>query len=196
MSETPRLDVDVCLQAVKRSDQSAAVELVEHFYPLVIKIVRAHLPRRVAEEDLAQDIFLKMFTRLEQYRAEQPFGHWLSRIAVTTCLDALRAQKRRPELRWADLSEEEATAIQASREVARKPDAAQLAVTHDLVEQLLETLGPEDRLVVTMMDLEGLSVAEVQNRTGWGESKIKVRVFRARKKLKSALERLEQESKT
>ncbi len=193
MSEGPTLDVGTCLEAVRGGDQGAAVELVEHFYPLVIKIARAHLPRRVAEEDLAQEIFLKMFTRLEQYRAEQPFGHWLSRIAVTTCLDALRAQKRRPELRWADLSEEEAATIQASREVAMKPNAAELAATHDLVTKLLDTLGAEDRLVVTMMDLEGLSVAEVQERTGWGESKIKVRVFRARKKLRGALERLEKE---
>ncbi|MEM1059354.1 MAG: sigma-70 family RNA polymerase sigma factor [Verrucomicrobiota bacterium] len=187
------LDVPSCLDAVRAGEQAAASRLVEHFYPLVIKIVRSHLPRRVPEEDLAQDVFVKMFTRLEQYRAEQPFGHWLSRIAVTTCLDALRAQKRRPELRWADLSEEEADAMQATRQVAATPDSAQCAASHDLVARLLETLGPEDRMVVTMMDLEGLSVAEVRARTGWGESKIKVRVFRARKKLKSALERLEGE---
>jgi len=193
MTEENAFDVPSCLDAVRRGDQQAAVALVEHFYPLVIKIVRSHLPRRVGEEDLAQDVFLKMFTRLEQYRAEQPFGHWLSRIAVTTCLDALRAQKRRPELRWADLSEDEADAIQSSREVAPTPDAGQAAAAHDLVARLLETLGPEDRLVVTLMDLEGLSVAEVRQRTGWGESKIKVRVFRARKKLRDALERLEGE---
>src|SRR5260221_1605866 len=97
------LDVAACLRRVRQRDEDAARALVEHLYPLVIKIVRANLPRRVAEEDLAQDIFLKMFERLGQYRAIVPLEHWVARIAVTTCLDQLRAQKRRPELRWADL---------------------------------------------------------------------------------------------
>ena len=61
-------DFVACLERVRRRDQAAARELVEHLYPLVIRIVRSHLPRRVAEEDLAQEIFLKMFTRLEQYK--------------------------------------------------------------------------------------------------------------------------------
>ena len=98
----PPLDLAGCLERVRQRDQDAARELVDHLYPLVIRIVRSHLPRRVAEEDLAQDIFLKMFTRLEQYQGNVPFPHWVSRIAVTTCIDQLRAQKRRPEFRWAD----------------------------------------------------------------------------------------------
>ncbi len=96
-------DLAGCLERVRARDQAAARELVEHLYPLVIRIVRSHLPRRVAEEDLAQDVFLKMFTRLAQYQGNVPFTHWVSRIAVTTCIDQLRAQKRRPEFRWADL---------------------------------------------------------------------------------------------
>ena len=70
------LDVAACLERVRRGDDDAARELVTHLYPLVIKIVRAHLPRRVAEEDLAQDIFLKMFTHLGQFRGVVPFEHW------------------------------------------------------------------------------------------------------------------------
>ncbi|MES1194349.1 MAG: sigma-70 family RNA polymerase sigma factor, partial [Opitutus sp.] len=104
-------DLVGCLERVRRRDQVAAKQLVEHLYPLVSRIVRSHLPRRVAEEDLAQDIFLKMFTRLEQYQGNVPFPHWVSRIAVTTCIDQLRAQKRRPEFRWADLSETEAEGL-------------------------------------------------------------------------------------
>src|SRR5205085_3561991 len=100
-----------CLARVRGRDQGAAKDLVDHLYPLVIRIIRAHLPRRVAEEDLAQDIFLKMFTRLEQYQGAVPFTHWVSRIAVTTCIDQLRAQKRRPECRWAALSENDAQVL-------------------------------------------------------------------------------------
>ena len=84
MPDEPVFDLASCLERVRRRDQDAARQLVDHLYPLVIRIVRAHLPRRVAEEDLAQEIFLKMFTRLAQYQGAVPFPHWVSRIAVTT----------------------------------------------------------------------------------------------------------------
>ena len=84
-------DLTACLERVRQRDQVAARELVDHLYPLVIRIVRSHLPRRVAEEDLAQEIFLKMFTRLDQYKGAVDFSHWVSRIAVTTRLRRRRA---------------------------------------------------------------------------------------------------------
>src|SRR2546426_4844765 len=93
-----RFDQTDCLRRVREGDEAACRDLVEHLYPAVIRIVRAHLPRRESEEDLAQEIFLKMFARLDQYRGNVPLQHWLSRIAVTTCYDKLRAQQRRPEL--------------------------------------------------------------------------------------------------
>ena len=111
--DPPPIDVAACLERVRRRDQQAARELVEHLYPLVVRIVRAHLPRRVAEEDLCQEVFLKMFSRLAQYQGAVPFTHWVSRIAVTTCIDHLRAQRRRPEFRWADLSENESQMLDA-----------------------------------------------------------------------------------
>src|SRR5271154_3410299 len=111
MPDDQSFDLAGCLDRVRKRDQIAARELVEHLHPLVIRICRSHLPRRVAEEDLAQEIFLKMFTRIDQYQGAVPFTHWVSRIAVTTCIDQLRAQKRRPEFRWADLSENEADVL-------------------------------------------------------------------------------------
>ena len=104
-----------CLALVRAGDEVAARALVGHLYPLVIKLVRAHRPRRTAEEDLAQEVFMKMFARLSQYEGRDgvPFEHWVSRVAVTTCLDALRAEMRRPELRWADLTETEADMLDA-----------------------------------------------------------------------------------
>src|SRR5580693_9464752 len=126
MSDDQSFDLAGCLDRVRKRDQAAARDLVEHLHPLVIRIVRSHLPRRVAEEDLAQEIFLKMFTRLEQYQRAVPFTHWVSRIAVTTCIDQLRAQKRRPEFRWADLSEQEAEVLDnvLTSEHAVAPDDA------------------------------------------------------------------------
>ena len=68
---TAGLDLQQCIEGVRRRDAPAAHALVEHLYPLVIRIVRSHLPRRLAEEDLAQEVFLKLFSRFAQYR-EQP----------------------------------------------------------------------------------------------------------------------------
>jgi RNA polymerase sigma-70 factor (ECF subfamily) len=189
-------DLAGCLERVRRRDQAAARELVEHLHPLVIRIVRAHLPRRVQEEDLSQEVFLKMFTRIEQYKGSVPFTHWVSRIAVTTCIDQLRAQKRRPEFRWADLSENEAevldSVLTSERDVA--PDDALAA--RELVHKLLDQLKPEDRLVIQLLDLEQKSVAEVSQLTGWNQALVKVRAFRARRKLKKFFEDLKRKEKS
>ena len=183
MPDDQPFDLAGCIERVRRRDELAARELVEHLHPLVIRIVRAHLPRRVAEEDLAQEVFLKMFTRIEQYQGSVPFTHWVSRIAVTTCIDQLRAQKRRPELRWADLSEREAEVLDAvsASESEAAPDQAVAA--RELVDRLLAELKPQDRLVIQMLDLEQKSVAQISEITGWHSSLVKVRAFRARRKL-------------
>jgi RNA polymerase sigma-70 factor (ECF subfamily) len=195
MSDSTAFDLAGCLQRVRQRDQSAARALVEHLYPLVIRIVRAHLPRQVAEEDLSQEIFMKMFSRLEQYQGAVPFPHWVSRIAVTTCIDHLRAQKRRPEFRWADLSEDEAEVLDAvlTNESDQAPDDALAA--HELVDKLLGQLNPADHLVLQLLDLEQKTVAEIRTLTGWNSSLIKVRAFRARRKLQKLFQELQRKER-
>jgi RNA polymerase sigma-70 factor (ECF subfamily) len=196
MSDPTAFDLAGCLQRVRQRDQSAARELVDELYPLVIRIVRAHLPRQVAEEDLSQEIFMKMFTRLEQYQGAVPFSHWVSRIAVTTCIDHLRAQKRRPEFRWADLTENEAEVLDAvlTNETDRAPDDTLAA--RELVDKLLGQLKPDDRLVLQLLDLEQKTVAEIRALTGWNSSLIKVRAFRARRKLQKLFQELQRKERT
>ena len=189
-------DLCACLERVRQRDQEAARQLVDHLYPLVIRIVRAHLPRRVAEEDLAQDIFLKMFTRLEQYRGEVAFTHWVSRIAVTTCIDQLRAQRRRPELRWADLSETEAEVLDSVLTNESAVAVNDSFAARELVDKLLGELKPQDRIVLQLLDLERRSVAEISEVTGWNPSLVKVRAFRARVKLKKLFEELERKERS
>src|SRR5665213_2411813 len=177
MSGDQSFDLAGCLDRVRRRDQIAARELVEHLHPMVVRIVRAHLPRRVAEEDLVQDIFLKMFTRLDQYQGAVPFSHWVSRIAVTTCIDQLRAQKRRPEFRWADLSENEADVLDAVLMNDRDVEAGDALAARELVHKLLDQLKPDDRLVIQLLDLEQKTIAEISESTGWSQSLVKVRAF-------------------
>lgn len=192
----PPLDLAACLDRVRRRDQVAARELVDHLYPLVIRIVRSHLPRRVAEEDLAQEVFMKMFTRLEQYQGAVPFPHWVSRIAVTTCIDHLRAQKHRPEFRWADLPENQAEVLDAVMTNENDVAANDALAAHELVHQLLEALKPDDQLVIRLLDLEQKTIAEIADLTGWNQSLIKVRAFRARRKLQKLFVELKKKERS
>jgi RNA polymerase sigma factor (sigma-70 family) len=196
MADDQSFDLAGCLDRVRQRDQVAARELVEHLHPLVIRIVRAHLPRRVAEEDLSQEIFMKMFTRMGQYQGAVPFSHWVSRIAVTTCIDHLRAQKRRPEFRWADLSENEAKVLDAVMTDDKAVGAGEAMAAHELVHKLVDQLKPDDRLVIQLLDLEQKTIAEISALTGWNASLVKVRAFRARRKLQKLFEELKRKERS
>jgi RNA polymerase sigma-70 factor (ECF subfamily) len=183
-------DASALVEAALRHDDEAARELVRRLYPLVAKIVRGHRPRRTSEEDLCQMIFIKMFQKLNQFSAKVPLEHWVSRIAVNTCLNQIASEKVRPELRHADLSEEEQAVVQnlaaSSEELA--PDR-QFA-SRQLVEHLLDLLKPAERLVIDLLYLQQRSVAEIRQLTGWSTSLIKVRAFRARRKMKDQLNKI------
>ena len=186
--------VAVWLERIRSDRDEDARSLVEHLYPLVIKIVRAHRPRRIAEEDLAQDVFMKLFGKLDQFRGSVPFEHWVSRVAVNTCRDQLRAQRVRPELRWADLSEAEAAVLDnRDHSIDSTPHPAHILGARELVDKLLARLSPEDRFILQMLDMEERSVDEIRSMTGWTASLIKVRAFRARRNLRAYLEKLETE---
>jgi RNA polymerase sigma factor (sigma-70 family) len=189
-------DLAGCLERVRARDQRAAKDLVDHLYPLVMRIIRPRRPRRVAEEDLAQEIFLKMFTRLDQYQGNVPFTHWVSRIAVTTCIDHLRSQQRHPEFRWADLSENEAEVLDNVLTNESDVDAGDALASRELVEKLLSQIKPEDRMVLQLLDLEQKSLAEISAITGWNTTLIKVRAFRARRKLQKHFAELRKTERT
>ena len=183
-------DADALVQGALRHDDAAARELVRRLYPLVAKMVRSHRPRRTSEEDLCQMIFIKVFQKLSQFSGKVPLEHWVSRIAVNTCLSQIEAEKVRPELRHADLSEEEQAVVEnlatSSDELA--PDR-QLA-SRQLVEHLLQLLKPVERLVIDLLYLQGRSVEEIHKITGMGVAAIKVRAFRARQKMKTQLTKI------
>src|SRR6266576_3291649 len=184
------LDPAELVQAALRHDDEAARELVRRLYPLVAKMVRSHRPRRTSEEDLCQMIFIKVFQKLNQFSGKVPLEHWVSRIAVNTCLSQIEAERVRPELRHADLSEAEQAVVEnlaaSSDELA--PDR-QLA-SRQLVEHLLQLLKPVERLVIDLLYLQGRSVEEIHKITGLGTAAIKVRAFRARQKMKAQLTKI------
>ena len=184
------VDVQSWVRLVQQGDEAAARALFNHLFPLVIKVVRAHLPRRTSEEDLVQTVFMKLFAKLDQFSGRVPLEHWVSRIAVNTCLNQISTERVRPELRWADLSEAEERVLQSLASTTDDLEPSHNLASRELVDKLLERLGPADRLVITLMHLEGRTVEEVRQVTGWNASLIKVRAFRARRKMKKHLETL------
>ena len=183
-------DASALVEAALQHDDQAARELVRQLYPLVAKLVRAYRFRRTSEQDLSQMIFIKVFQKLSQFSGKVPLEHWVSRIAVNTCLNQIESEKVRPELRQADLSEEEQAVVEnlavSSEELA--PDKR--FASRQLVEHLLAALKPAERLVIDLLYLQGHSVAEIKKVTGWSEPLVKIRAFRARHKMKQQLAKI------
>lgn len=174
-------------------NESAFEEIVRRYSPRVFRTASRFFRRRERVEEASQEVFLKAFTELKSFEGRGSMEGWLSRITTNTCLNMLRAQKRRPELTVSDLTEDQSTWLEeklADRAALEHRSIEQSVVTADLAERVLETLPPEDRLVLTMIDGEDASVKEVAETTGWSESKVKVRAFRARKRMREAVEKL------
>jgi RNA polymerase sigma-70 factor (ECF subfamily) len=184
------LDAGALVEAALQNDDEAARELVRRLYPLVAKLVRAHRPRRTAEEDLCQMIFIKVFQKLSQFSGKVPLEHWVSRIAVNTCLNQIEAEKVRPELRYADLSEEEQAVVENLATSARELAPDERLASRQLIEHLLGLLKPVERLAIDLLYLQGRSVEEIRKITGWSVALIKVRAFRARQKMKDQLAKI------
>lgn len=173
-------------------DEQAGCALVELLYPLVTKIVLAHLPRRESPEDLSQEIFAKVFSRSHQFDARSPLEHWVARIAVCTCRDRLRHHSRRPSKLVSELSEGEQSSL---ARLASDPTAALLtpAEARTLLEQLLCQLTPAERALITWLDLEDRSISEVAVLTASSSPVVRLRAFRARKQLCRLAARLNKE---
>jgi RNA polymerase sigma-70 factor, ECF subfamily len=172
------------VQSVRDGDETAASLLLEKLYPLVLKIVRSHLPSRTSEEDLCQMVFVRVFQRLDQYSGLAPLEHWVSRVAVNVCLNQIETERIRPELRYADLSEDQAAIVEQLASTPAEIPKEQTGQAREIVAKLLLKLKPADRLIITMLHLEERSIAEIRALTGWSAIVIKVRAYRARQKLK------------
>ena len=177
----------------REGDESAFAEIVRRYSPRVFRTASRFFRRREQVEEAAQEVFLKAFTELDSYEGCGSMEGWLTRITTNTCLNMLRSAKRRPELTLADLTDDEATWLDAKlADVAaeRHNSIERKLVAADLADRVLENLSPDDRLVLTLVDGEELSVKEVVEMMGWSESKVKVQAHRARKRMREAVEKL------
>jgi RNA polymerase sigma-70 factor (ECF subfamily) len=168
------------IEATISGDDEAFTELVRRHKRKVFRIVSRFVRNDLELDDICQEIFIKMYQNLNKYRGDAPFEHWVSKIAVNACYDQLRRQQREGytvSLEDASLSLKDP----ASEEISS-------GEAWEILKHALAKLRPEYRLVITLLNLEEKAVREVSALTGWSESNIKVRAFRARKELKRILE--------
>jgi len=177
------------IKAVLRGETECFEALVRKYQPRVFAMARRYARRESEVEDIVQEVFLKGFQKLSTYRGDAPFEHWLMRLGTRTCYDYLRRQQRNRETALAELTDEE---DQWLERFASAPEAASeyAAAARSLVARLLEQLKPEARMVITLLEIEERSVKEVADLTGWSESKVKVRAFRARNEMRKILQRI------
>lgn len=166
---------------------------MRRYSPRVFRVANRFFRQRSAVEEAAQEVFLKAFTELDSFQGRGSMEGWLTRIATNTCLNMLRSAKRRPELQVSNLTEDESDWLEnrlAKVANERHQSTERSRVAADLAQRVLQTLSPEDQLVLTMIDGQDASIKEVVEMTGWSESKVKVQAFRARRRMREAVEKL------
>jgi RNA polymerase sigma-70 factor (ECF subfamily) len=169
------------VRSARSGDDEAFSALVRRYKRKVFAIAGHYAHSGSEVEDICQETFVKAYRGLAKYRGDAPFDHWLSRIAVRTCYDALR--KRRKEERDVPLE-----SVMRELEAPGSEDGMSPVRAREILDSALARLRPEERLVVTLLELEGKTVREVAGLTGWSEGNVKVRAHRARKALKIILE--------
>jgi RNA polymerase sigma-70 factor, ECF subfamily len=185
------LELDLARQA-QAGDESAFAEIVRRYSPRVFSVASRFFRQRSLVEEAAQEVFLKAFTQLGSFEGRGSMEGWLTRIATNTCLNMVRGAKRRPEFTVSDLTEDEQGWLdqQSAGDEGAQPSVENSVVATDLADRLLSVLSPEDQQALLMIDGEDASIKEVAEATGWSESKVKVRAFRARRKVREAMEKL------
>jgi RNA polymerase sigma-70 factor, ECF subfamily len=174
-------------------DEAAFAEIMRRYSPRVFRFASRYFRQRELVEEAAQEVFLKAFTQLDSFEGRGSMEGWLTRITTNTCLNLLRSARRHPELSVSDMTEDENTWLDAKlADVAaeRHQSSERSMVAADLAGRVLETLSPDDRLVLTLVDGEDTPVKEVAEMTGWSQSKVKVQAFRARRRMREAVEKL------
>jgi RNA polymerase sigma-70 factor (ECF subfamily) len=177
---------------VLEGDRESFTPLVVRYQPRLFAMARRYARREDEVEDVVQEILLKAFRKLDTYRHKAPFEHWLMRLAVRTCYDFLRKHQRNREHTATELGGEKDHDIFDQFGTDNEAEINRQAAKQ-LVDRMIAGLLPEDQMVITMLELERRPVKEISKLTGWSESLVKVRAFRARGKMRKMLAQLKPE---
>lgn len=191
MSEEEHQDPsdDALVARVLDGETEVFEELITRYQGRVFSAARRYARRDSEIDDIAQEVFVKAFSKLDTFRRDAPFEHWLMRLAVRTCYDFLRKRQRSREGSFTDLSSSEGEWLS---DFVRAPESTEVEAegARALVERLLDMLSPAARLVIQLQEIEGKSVKEIAEITGWSVSLVKVRAFRARNEMRRCVAKI------
>ena len=173
--------------AVGHGDEAAFTILFERHRRRVAIVAGRFFQQKEEVEDVIQESFAKAYFAIKDFSDDGSgsMAGWLSKIAFNTCYDELRRRRRKPESGAAELTEEEARTVRSL--VAAEISVESASVSRDLANKLLSRLSPEDRIVLVLLDVEGLTTSEIGEVLGWSSAKVKIRAFRARNDLRRIL---------
>ncbi|MGQ9917630.1 MAG: RNA polymerase sigma factor [Bryobacteraceae bacterium] len=181
----------VLVRRIQERDEAAFRELVERYQNKVYSIIYGILRNHNDAEDIAQQVFTKIYFSIGSFDFRSSLLTWIYKITVNECYDYLRKRRVRKLVYESDLGDEEGVNMERS-EPDQAPRIDERLERQDLARKLLAKLGEEDRLLMLLKEVEGHSVEELAQMTGMNENTIKVKLFRARQKLLKAAQRLTQ----
>lgn len=170
--------------------QAAFEHIFDRHRRRVARIIGRFFNRSEKVEEIIQEVFAKVYFALPEYQPERgpSFAAWVARVTINACYDELRRSRRRPESSISDMTEDETAWLNSrSQGQSGQADAEAAAISRDLANKLLARLGADDRLVLTLLDVEEMSVSDIAGAMGWSTSKVKVRAHRARNALRRIL---------
>jgi len=176
----PEQSDDSLIRATLAGDDGAFAQIVTRYKRRVFSLALRFTQDRDELDDICQEVFIKAYDNLKKFRREAPFEHWITKIATRVCYDALRSQRHGNNQVTGERTLEVQDHAADARNNARE--------ARELLAWALAQLKPDERLVITLMELEEKSVKETVDLTGWSESNVKVRAHRARQALKRILE--------
>jgi len=180
------------VQRAQAGDEPAFREIVERYQAKVFSIIHGIVRQRNDVEDIAQQVFAKVYLSLKTFDFRSSLITWIYKITVNECFDYLRKRKVRRLVYESDLSEDEVRRVEnADPAIDRQTPADSSLAQRDYVLKLLTRVSEEERMLLMLKEVEGYSVEELAERTGMNENTIKVKLFRARQKLVKAAQRLD-----
>jgi len=182
----------ILVRRLQGGDESAFREIVERYQSKVFSIIHGIVRQRNDVEDIAQQVFAKVFLSIASFDFRSSLITWIYKITVNECFDYLRKRKVRKLVYESDLSEDEARRVENSEpQVNRQEPVDASLARRDYVLKLLSRVSEEERMLLMLKEVEGYSVEELAERIGMNENTIKVKLFRARQKLVKAAQRLD-----
>jgi RNA polymerase sigma-70 factor, ECF subfamily len=180
------------IKRAQKGDSAAFNEIVLVYRKRILGKITRLIARSEDVEDVAQEVFLRLYFSLDQLRTPEVFEPWLYRLTVNAAYDHLRKQRRRQEYRISDLSEQQVMMADAVAGGKVERDEQQQKKTREFVDSLLSEVSESDRILLMMKEVEGLSLKELEKIYDVNENALKVRLFRARQRVLKAFGSKEQ----